>query len=363
MESRRTFSKLALASTVALIAGCRFRPGDDDAPTPGEQPDTEATPVILDTDIGDDIDDTWALLMLLRMPKLDLKLAVGDFGNAIYRARLLAKLLHHTGRTDVPIGIGIDQGDEPGQQSGWIGDYRLDDYPGTVHRDGIQALIDTIEDSPDPVTLICIGPVPNIAEALRRKPSIAENARFVGMQGSVFVGYDGAPEPAAEWNVKVDPESLRQVFAAPWDCTIAPLDTCGLIRLQDENYRRLYDSGDPWINMLMNNYELWLPGAPFMDPDTDTSKVSSTLFDTVAVYLAAEHDLLEMQDVPLRVTDDGFTIVDETDGRLVHCATSWRDLPAFERKLVDILLGLSTTMKRTINQLSGGTDRTNRPNH
>ena len=339
MQTRRAFTRHALAFATALIAGSRLGRIDTAAASPAGKPAADATPVILDTDIGDDMDDTWALLMLLRMPQLDLKLAVGDFGNAIYRGRLLAKLLELTGRSDVPVGIGMGGEDEPGRQSGWIGNYQLADYPGVIKPDGVQALIDTIRESPEPVTLIGIGPVPNIAEALRRDPSIAENARFVGMQGSVFVGYDGAAEPAAEWNVKVDPQSLQQVFAAPWDCTITPLDTCGLVRLQGENYRELYDSGDPWIDALMENYRLWLPLAPYIDPETDTSRISSTLFDTVAVYLAAEQDLVEMRDLPLRVTDDGFTVVDETAGRIVHCATSWKDLPAFERRLVDILLG------------------------
>lgn len=339
MVTRRTFSRRALAFTAAMIAGCRFGPGGNDAASPAGNRTSDAVPVILDTDIGDDIDDTWALLMLLRMPQLDLKLAVSDYGNAIYRCRLLAKLLELTGRTDVPVGVGIGQTDEPGQQSGWIRDYRLTDYPGPIHHDGVRVLIDTIRESPEPVTLICIGPVPNVAEALRRDPSIAENARFVGMQGSVFVGYDGAPEPAAEWNVKVDPQSLQKVFAAPWDCTITPLDTCGLVRLEGENYRQIYDSDDPWLDALVENYEVWLPGAPYMDPGTDTSKISSTLFDTVAIYLAAEQHLVEMQDLPLRVTDDGFTIVDEIDGRIVHCATAWKDLAAFEQRLVEILIG------------------------
>ncbi len=82
-----------------------------------------------------------------------------------------------------------------------------------------------------------------------------------------------------------------------------------------------------------------MPGASYMDPDTDPVRISSTLFNTVAVYLAAEQDLFEMRDLTLRVTDDGYTVIDAVDGRIVHCATSWKDLPAFEKKLSDILLG------------------------
>ncbi|MEL6869124.1 MAG: nucleoside hydrolase [Pseudomonadota bacterium] len=295
-------------------------------------------PVILDTDIGDDIDDTWALMMLLRTPGLDVKLAVGDYGNAIYRGRLLAKLLDTLGRTDVPVGIGVGRKDEAGQQSGWVGDYQLADYPGVVHEDGVQAIIDTIHASPVPVTLVCIGPVPNIAEALRRDPSIADNARFVGMHGSIYVGYDNASTPSAEWNVKTDPASLQAVFAAPWDCTITPLDTCGLVVLDGEQYAQLHSSDDPWLKTLMDNYRIWLPGAPFVDPQLDTSKTSTTLFDAVAICLAADDALLEMRTLPIRVTDDGYTVIDAERGRPVHCAVGWRDLDGFKRLLVRTLL-------------------------
>lgn len=294
--------------------------------------------MILDSDIGDDIDDTWALFMLLRMPELDLKLAVGDFGNAIYRARLLAKLLQLTGRTYIPVGIGLGIADLRGQQSDWLGDYRLSDYPGKVHLDGVQAIIDTIHGSDRPVTLLCLGPVPNIAEALRRDPSIARNARIVGMYGSIYRGYLDAPEPVAEYNVRVDPVSLQKVFAAPWECTITPLDTCGQVVLSGDNYRRLYESDDPWLRALMENYRIWLPGAPFVDPNQDISRISTTLFDTVAVYLCAATDLVEMQTLPITVTDDGYTVIDPDHGRPVRCAIAWKDRALFEQTLARTLL-------------------------
>jgi len=54
---------------------------------------TPRIPVILDTDIGTDIDDTWALAMLLRCPELDVRLILSDTGNTEYRARIIARLL------------------------------------------------------------------------------------------------------------------------------------------------------------------------------------------------------------------------------------------------------------------------------
>jgi len=294
--------------------------------------------VILDTDIGDDIDDTWALGLLLKSPELDLKLVVGDRGAAQYRAKLLAKLLERAGRTDVPVGIGLDiEPHENGRQAAWVADYDLKKYPGKVHADGVQALIDTIMNSNKPVTLICIGPVPNIAEALKREPRIAKKARFVGMHGSVRVGYEGAKQPAPEWNVKCNPKACQAVFTAPWDMTITPLDTCGLVKLTGEKYRRVRDSQDPVAADIIANYRIWAAVDSKVPADMADNR-SSTLFDTVAVYLAIRRDLCVMEKLGIRVTDDGFTVIDP-QAKQVNVATNWKDLGTFEDWIAQRLAG------------------------
>ena len=73
--------------------------------------------------------------------------------------------------------------------------------------------------------------------------------------------------------------------------------------------------------------------------DADTARVSSTLFDTVAVQLAADESPFVMEELPLRVTDDGHTVIDPVKGRNVRCAMGWHDLDAFKARLTDILLG------------------------
>lgn len=295
-------------------------------------------PVILDTDIGDDIDDTWALALLLKSPELDLKLVVGDYGEAAYRAKLLAKYLERAGRSDVPVGIGLDIapfGD--GRQAAWVKDYDLKSYPGRVLTNGVQAIIDTVMNSPQTVTLICIGPVPNIAEALKREPRLAQRARFVGMQGSVRTGYGDAKQPIAEWNVKCDPKALQQVFAAPWDITITPLDTCGLVTLKGAKYRRILESTNRIATDLLTNYRHWLVNQPTLAQDL-ADHHSSTLYDTVAVYLAIRQDLCVTEKLNLRVTADGFTVIDP-QGKPVTVATRWKDLGAFEDFLVERLAG------------------------
>ena len=185
------------------------------AAAPGAaRPATAKTPVILDTDIGDDIDDTWALAMLLKSPDLDPRLITTTFGKAEYRAKLIAKILSVAGRTDIAVGLGAGGRDGVGPQQEWVADYRLNDYRGPLHQDGVAAIIDLVDRSPQPVTIISIGPSHTLAAALDRRPEIARKARYVGMQGSVFHGYDGGPV-SAEWNVVADVAAARKVLSRP----------------------------------------------------------------------------------------------------------------------------------------------------
>jgi inosine-uridine nucleoside N-ribohydrolase len=292
-------------------------------------------PVILATDIGDDIDDTWALGFLLKCPELDLKLAVTDYGKPAFRAKLLAKFLQTCGRADVPVGVGPDA--EPhgeGPQADWVKDYDLGSYPGKVHSDGVQAIVDTIMSSPTPVTLIGIGPPSNIAAALTREPRIAGRARFVGMHGSVRLGYGGSKSVSAEWNIRADAKAARQVLSAGWDITITPLDTCGLVSLAGARYQRLLNSKDPLVSAIIANYRIWNPNSKYPGaPD----KSSTTLFDTVAVYLVFTQNLCELERLGIRVTDDGYTRIDD-QSKIMSVATRWKNLDAFKDLLTDRLL-------------------------
>lgn len=291
-------------------------------------------PVILDTDIGGDIDDTWALAMMLKCPELDIRLVTTCTHDTPYRAKVTAKLLEVAGRADVPVGIGIQQNSKGGPQADWVGGYDLKRYPGRIFEDGVQALIDTIMTSPEPITLIGIGPLPNISAALEREPRIAQRAKFVGMFGNIRKPFGDATCAIPEYNVKIDVPASRKTFAAPWDMTITPLDTCGFVILRDQKYKAVRESTDSLTAALVENYRVWCKA---LKRDDWFAMRSSVLFDTVAVYLAFTHDLLQMEDLPIEIEDDGLTAV-KSAGRIVHCATEWRDLGAFEDLLVDRLL-------------------------
>jgi inosine-uridine nucleoside N-ribohydrolase len=315
LPSLRTLAALVVATAHLIISSALCQP----------------IPVIFDTDIGDDIDDTWALSMLLKSPQLDLKLVTTTCGKAEYRAKLAARLLTIAQRTDVPIGLGA--GGRPGQggQEAWVKDYKLDSYPGKIYEDGVQALIDLLQSSPTPVTIISTGPSHTVAAALERQPEIASKACFVGMQGSVRKGYDGGPV-CAEYNVKANVPAAQKALLALWRrTTITPLDTCGLVRVSGARFQKLKQSNDPLVQALLENYRIWAKN--------DALTQSSILFDTVAVYLAypGGKPLLKMEPLTITVTKDGLTTIDP-NGIPMAVATAWKNLDGYEDWLVRLLL-------------------------
>ena len=314
---------LAMVLSTALLAACAC----------AAEAAAQRAPVVQDTDIGDDIDDTWALIMLLKSPQFDLKLVTTTYGKAEYRAKIIAKILTLAKRTDVAVGMGAGGRTGDGGQALWVKDYDLKSYAGTVHEDGVQALIDTLNASAQPVTVISVGPSNTVAAALEKQPAIAAKAIFSGMQGAVRKGYNGG-KVSAEWNVKANIPAAKKVLLAPWKQTsITPLDTCGLVRLSGPRFQTLCESNDEMVKALLENYRIWAKKAQLSE-----LKGSSVLFDTVAVYLANPEPkpLLELEELNITVTDAGLTPIDPA-GVKMNVAVAWKSLDGYGDLLVKTL--------------------------
>ena len=305
-------------------------------------------PVILDTDICDDIDDTWALALLVQSPELDCKLVTTAVGNTEAKAKVVAKFLDKVGHANIPVGVGIKQHDGTHRHTDWAKDYDLSSYSGGAYKDGVGRLIDVVMKSPQRVTIIAVGPLPNIGAALQREPRIAEKADFIGMHGSIYKGYGGRDKPDPEYNVVADVAACRKVFTAPWPITITPLDTCGLVVLKGDKYKKIFQRDSAITNNLLQNYRLWQEnGVRGQNKEINAADLrrrvdeavnrrSSTLFDTVAIYLAIERDLVKMERLPVAITDAGHTKVTE-GAKMVDCAIDWNTLDGFEDFLVERL--------------------------
>jgi inosine-uridine nucleoside N-ribohydrolase len=292
-------------------------------------------PIILDTDIGGDIDDTWAVTQLLKCPQLDTKLITVGAGNTPYRVKVLARLLQKSKRSDVPIGVGLEHK--------WhyihnffnelVDEVNLADYPGELYTDGVDAMINTIMNSPEPVTVIGIGPVPNLAEAVYREPRIVNNSRLILMSGRI----NGTNKfgMKTECNLSSFPQASEYVYASDWDMTIVPIDCAPETVIDGEYYQRLKRSDDPAIQTMLGDYYHWqqqYPSGHLIYP----SITSSGLIDTVAIYLAYAEDYLKMEPIKLKVNKNGELIRDKA-GKTINVATAWRDIDGFKRELTEIL--------------------------
>ncbi len=328
----RFLSSLLIVVGLTVFIAC----SKDGGGTMGKK--SKTIPVILDTDIGNDVDDTWALLQLLRSPELDTKLIVTATGDTVLRAKVAAKYLEVAGHSDIPLGIGVRGEGGVDNQKPWVEGYDLNDFPGKIHQDGVQAMIDTIHASPEPMTLLVIGPATNIGEALKRDPSIARKCRFIGMHGSVDVGYGGSSEASDEYNVRADVPAFQAVLDADWlSCEITPLDTCGDIVLDGDRYQNLFQSDDPALVALFENYKHFAELVEWMEVDYFDTK-SSTLFDCVAVYMAYSREHLVYETINLGVTETGVT-ARHADGAPVEVAMSWTNQEAFLDHLTARLAG------------------------
>jgi inosine-uridine nucleoside N-ribohydrolase len=287
---------------------------------------TSPIPTIIDTDIGGDIDDTWALALALKRRELDLRLITTCTGDTEYRAKIVCRLLELAGRSDIPVGLGERYpSDGPREkQKPWVADYTLRQYAGKVHDDGIEALIRTCMDTPG-ITLIGIGPLTNIEAALRREPRIAERTKLVLMAGCIHKHYRNwlPPGPFPEFNVVQDLPAARVALAAPWrELVITPLDTCERVVLSGSHYQRCLASRDTLLQAVIANYRLW------RNQPAGGEDASSVLYDAVAVWLAFSERHLQLEEHGLGLTQDGKTVLYPAKPR-ARLALEWTDFEAW----------------------------------
>jgi inosine-uridine nucleoside N-ribohydrolase len=251
-------------------------------------------PVVLDTDIGDDIDDAFALALVLSSPELDLRGVTTVAGDAYTRALLVCRLLHEAGRDDIPVATGRPPQDAPNLQ----GQLQYARAPGFRKRPVKELAADflyrQLKDHPGELTLVAIGPLTNVAELLTRHPDCKPwIKRIVLMGGSVRVGYNDRPPPDAEWNIKSDP-AAGAVFTSGVPLLVAPLDATTSLKLGPALRKRIFDARTPLTDSLQALYRLW-------------GKPTPTLFDPLAVALCFDERWCKIEELRLEVDDKGFT--------------------------------------------------------
>ena len=255
---------------------------------------------IIDTDIGDDIDDAFALALALRCPELKILGVTTAYGDTELRARLVDRYLAAVGREDIPVAAGVPT---PHSNVFTQAAYARRE-PLRKHIDGVQFILEQIRAHPGQVTIIAIGPEGNLAAAIERDPATFRQVkRVVLMGGSIDRGYDGATgehrPPDAEWNINRDPAAARALLAAGVPVFMLPLDSTQ-IHLEAAERERIFAFGSALTDQLTLLYHQWMAG-------TDHHSPTPTLFDPVAVTYAVRPELCPAKPLRVEVDDKGFT--------------------------------------------------------
>ncbi len=300
---QRPFIAILLLSALAIGA----------SPAAGQQ----RMKILLDTDIGSDIDDAWALGLLIASPDVELVGVTITDGDTAARATLACKLLHVSGRDDVPVAVGrpTPPPDQVDLQFTWAEDF-------TAKRPVAQSAADfiaqTLRASPGEVTLVAVGPLQNVADALRKEPKLGQLAKRVVLMSGSIAGNAWSPSAVAEWNVKRAIADAQLVYGAGLPLTTVPLDSTTYVTLKEEERERLMHHPAALTRALESLYRLWI----------ERPSQRMTLHDQMAVAETLRPGAFfgRCESMPIRVDDRGYTLVDTSAGKPVSvCLEPKRD--------------------------------------
>lgn len=339
-------SAVAALLVVAGLAACSDD-GDGDA-VATTRPPGAPVPLVVDTDLA--ADDLVALLFLLRSPDADVR-AITVSGTGEVRCpkglEVAARLLAVTGDDEIPVACG--RSDPLEGDAAFPDEWRdaTDDAYGlplpaagpTGREDGaVDLLTEHLRDGG--VTLLTLGPLTNVAEALRAEPDLADEVASVVVMGGAVrtdgnVFTEGIPRSNAEWNLYVDPTAAAEVVASGAPVVLVPLDatnqapvTLDFVDLLDAN------NGAYAVRLVAQLFG--------QNPMLPAGEVF--FWDPLAAAAALGSDVVRTEGETITVvTDDGVDsgrTKPDGEGHPVTVVTEV-DAAAFEELLVRTLAGLS----------------------
>lgn len=267
--------------------------------------------VIFDCDLGGDIDDAFALALLLTsQEEFEILGITLDHGYTPGRAELACKLLYETGLDHIPVFAGDHTPSIVGEQTNLEGASTQMTWskgfdkllPQKEH--AADFIIRMLNTYPGEVILFTVGPVDNIAKLLDKDPGVLKKARqIVSMFGSINVGYGGG-EPEAEWNVRASIAAGKRLMESGANILLAPLDITDHVIIRDDYLTAIAMRNTPLTEALGSLYALWYKHADWA--------VDAKMFDGVAIGMILWPDMFTTQRAYVYVDDKGFTRVDNT---------------------------------------------------
>jgi len=262
-------------------------------------PDARASEkIIIDTDIGDDIDDAFAVALALRSPELQIVGISTTFGDTDTRAKLVDRMLGEAGRPDVPVAVGAHTAAKTGlsQRPYAEGGH----FARASHPAAVDFILEQVRRNPGEVTLVCIGPLVNVGMLIDRDAqTFRKLKRVVMMGGSIERGYEADPysapnAPEPEWNVKNDIAAAQKLFASGVPIYEMPLDSTQL-KMDEVKRGFLFRQGTPLTDALAILYHQW-------------GQLTPTLYDPMTIAFIVDPELCPTDPMHIHVDDRGMTL-------------------------------------------------------
>lgn len=258
--------------------------------------------VVIDTDIGDDVDDAFAVALALDSPEFDILGFTTTTGNTLARARILDRMLAESGHANIPVAIGRPPISFPA--NGGIGPQRAygegipplkESYP-----DASDFILEQLRKFPGEVTLVTIGPLTNIAAAIDKDPQTFRKLKRVVMMGGWLAeaddGYGETRPVEPEANIMLNVGAAQKLFQSGVQIFVMPLDSALHLLLDEVKRERIFFQATKLTNSLNVLYFLWGRRTP-------------VLADAMAVGFTVNSQLCPVQPIQIIVNDKGMTTV------------------------------------------------------
>ncbi|MRW87880.1 nucleoside hydrolase [Pseudoduganella sp. FT26W] len=259
--------------------------------------------VIVDMDIGDDIDDAFALGLLLQSPEIEIVGITTAWGDTALRAQLLERMLRETGHAQIPVAQGVRTtgNPQPFTQARYA---RRGKLPSKL--DAIDFMLDQIKRQPGQITLVALGPLTNVGAAIERDAVTFGKLKQVAMMGgSVRSGYRKSQYVPArpadkEYNIVSDIAGAQKLFTSGVTIVMMPVDSTQ-IRLDEVERNALLGHGSPVTDALALLYHQWI------DAYQPWSSNMPSLFDVVPVAWLLDPAVCPTTPLHIVVDKDGYT--------------------------------------------------------
>lgn len=258
--------------------------------------------VILDTDIGTDVDDAYALAFLANCPEVNIEAVTTVWADARLRARLVGKLLNLLGKPDIPVAAGEDlpmNPERPAFLMGHEGRGLLDgDNELPLSEAPAASVIETLLNKyPNEIKVLLIGPQTNFGKLLSEKPELAGLIKeFVIMGGTPFYGLkeiERFGQRPVDYNFITDPEAVRVVFESGTPITMVGTNVTMPTLLKKNQIDLVKKNGTPVTDLLYSMTAEWLgiigkDETPMHDPLAVTAAFTLDFLDTMKLNITIE---------------------------------------------------------------------------